>query len=355
MHCELLIPDLFAAEAGGAAPRLASLELLLARGRRSENESENDAARGLEAWLAREFGCDAPLPAGALSVLADGVITGGDQSDALWLRADPIHLAIEREHATIVPSAAFAVTREEAEALCETLNRHFAAELTIYPLHPERWCARLHADIAPPLARSPLELARLPLKEHLPAGEDAKRWHGLLNEAQMLLHGHPVNAAREARGALPINSLWFWGAGRLPRSAAPRGRSRFNSVTADEPLARGLARRAGIAPRELPRDAAAWLAASPADGVHLVVLDGLRAPLALGDAQACAASLREIDARWCAPLLDALRAGRVGMVTIHAPEAGLSFEATRGDLRRFWRRARSLERYAVRAGGHTDD
>lgn len=345
MHCELLVPDLFAAEEGGALPRLASLELLLARGRCSENESENEA-RSLEGWLAYEFGCDAPLPAGALSVLADG----GEPGDTLWLRADPIHLAIEREHATIVPSAAFAVTREEAEALCETLNGHFAAEMTIYPLHAERWCARLAADIAPPRARSPLDLARLPLKEHLPAGEDAKRWHGLLNEAQMLLHDHPVNAAREARGILPINSLWFWGAGRLPQNAAARGRSRFNSVTADEPLARGLARRAGIAPRELPRDAAAWLAASPEGGVHLVVLDGLRAPQALGDAQACAERLQEIDARWCAPLLDALRAQRVGMLTIHAPEAGLSFETTRGDLRRFWRRARALGRYAERVG-----
>jgi len=339
MHCELLVPDLFAAPEAEGGLRLASLELLLSRGRRSA--SGHDETHDMEHWLAQAFGCEAPLPAGALSVLADGT----DPGNGLWLRADPIHLAIEREHATIVPSAAFPVTREEAEALCETLNRHFAAELTIYPLHPERWCARLDAQIAPPLARSPLELARLPLKEHLPAGAEAKRWHALLNESQMLLHDHPVNAAREARGVPPINSLWFWGAGRLPQDAA----ARWRSVTSDEPLARGLARRAAIARRELPRDAESWLAASPEDGVHLIVLDGLRAPHSLGDARGYAASLEVIEARWCAPLLAALRADRVGMVTIHAPEAGLSFETTHGDLRRFWRRARPLERYAGRA------
>ncbi len=350
MHCELLVPDLFAAQDAGGLARHRSLELLLARGRRAAVEAD-DASRGVERWLAREFGCDAggeaPLAAGALSVLAEG----GEAGDALWLRADPIHLAIEREHATIVPSAAFTLSREEAEALCETLNQHFAAELTIYPLHAERWCARLAADLAPPLARSPLELARLPLKEHLPGGENAKRWHALLNESQMLLHNHPVNAAREARGLPAINSLWFWGAGRLTREAGARRRPRFSSVSADEPLARGLARLARVSSRELPRDAEAWLAASPEDGVHLVVLDGLRAPQALGDAQGYAARLREIEERWCAPLLAALRADRIGMVTIHAPEVGLAFETTHGDLRRFWRRARPLERYAARAEG----
>jgi hypothetical protein len=36
------------------------------------------------------------------------------------------------------------------------------------------------------------------------------------------------------------------------------------------------------------------------------------------------------------------------MVTLHVPEgrAAASFETVRADLRRFWRRPRSLERYA---------
>ena len=38
----------------------------------------------------------------------------------------------------------------------------------------------------------------------------------LLNEVQVLLHQHPLNAARQTRGLPPVNSVWFWGAGRLP-------------------------------------------------------------------------------------------------------------------------------------------
>ena len=49
---------------------------------------------------------------------------------------------------------------------------------------------------------------------------------------------------------------------------------------------------------------------------------------------------------WFAPLLAALRAGRIGMLTVRVPDAGASFETVRGDLRRFWRRPRPLANYA---------
>jgi len=44
----------------------------------------------------------------------------------------------------------------------------------------------------------------------------------------------------------------------------------------------------------------------------------------------------------------ALRAGRIGMVTVHVPDSpdGASFETIRGDLRRFWRRPKALGHYA---------
>jgi hypothetical protein len=41
-------------------------------------------------------------------------------------------------------------------------------------------------------------------------------------EAQMVLHTHPANAQREARGLLPVNSLWLSGCGRAqPARHAP--------------------------------------------------------------------------------------------------------------------------------------
>ena len=101
----------------------------------------------------------------------------------------------------------------------------------------------------------------------------------------------------------------------------------------------GLARLAGARQRGLPASAAAWLDRLPGDGRHLVVLDELRVQPERAEV---------LERGWFAPLLAALRAGRIGMVTIRVPDApdGASFETIRGDLRRFWRRPRAIGHYA---------
>ena len=342
MHLELLVPGLLPVrealrEALGGL-HLPALEMLLARGRSDWSE-----ALSPERWLAEAFlGEDAPLPAGALTVLAEGAPDGAPGT-APWMRADPVHLRLHGDAMALVPSAAFEISRKEAEALCETLGTHFAGSFALYPLRPERWCARLEVDMAV-AAESPLAVAGSDLDAQLAAGPDTRRWHALLNELQMLLHDHPVNRARGERGAPAVNSLWLWGAGALPAAA----RGPWQSVVADEPVALGLARLAGMRHRPLPRSAEEWLARAPQDGRHLLVLDTLRAACALGDTQAFREGLLELESRWFAPLLEALRGGDVGMLTLRVPDGAqaLSFETIRSDLRRFWRRARALGSYA---------
>ncbi len=342
MHCELLISGLLSPHRllseDAAAKRLPSLELLLGRGRRNDGDPLS-----AERWLLRAFGCDdAPLAAGALTLLADSDAAGGNgATDALWIRADPIHLRLGADGFLLVPSAALTISRAEAESLAEAINVHFASVLTVYPLRPERWCARL-ATLTAPDAAAPLELAGRSVNANLPHGPEAGRWHAILNEIQMLLHDHPVNRAREARGEPTLNSVWLWGGGPLPREA----KSRWRSVSADDAIALGLARLAQTARWTLPAGADDWLARSPHEGRELAVLDQLCAPLALGDEAAFGEGLQALEAHWFAPLLEALRRGRIGMVTVHVPDAGASFETIRSDLRRFWRRARPLASYA---------
>lgn len=66
----------------------------------------------------------------------------------------------------------------------------------------------------------------------LPADPRARLVRRLQNEAQMLLHRHPLNEAREEQGALPVNSFWLDGCGVAPAGAgaAPLG------ITLDERL-----------------------------------------------------------------------------------------------------------------------
>jgi hypothetical protein len=329
MHCELAVPGLLSAD---SAARFPALELLLARGREAGDEPAS-----LEQWLAVSFGLedDATLPMGALTLLAAGRDPGAER----WVRADPVHLRLLRDRMALVPADAFGLSAEEADALCETLNRHFEGRLRIDVVAPDRWCARLASDLAVS-ADSPLDMAGRVLAPGGPA--DA-----LLNETQMALHEHPVNEAREARGEPAINSLWLWGAGPKEGMRPREAQAHWLSVASDEPASLGLARMAGIRSRPVPADAEAWLERLPEDGRHLLVLDVLRAPLALGDEEVFSRRLQDLEAKWFSPLLAALRAGRIGMLTVRAPDAGASFETIRGDLRRIWKRPRPLKRRTI--------
>lgn len=298
MHVELIVPGLLAVP---EATHLPALELLLARGRASAIDTQ-----GIHAWLGDAFGVD-PLPAGALTASAEG----------FWLRADPVHLRVMRDRLVLVPVSG--LERAEAEELTGALNRYFAGTHEFRFDHPDRWVMRTEpADID---AAPTSEVAGRDVDPHLPGG----KWPALLNEIQMVLHEHPVNERRE----VPVNSVWLWGAGALPASAA----GPWRSVTADEPVALGLARLAGIRHRSPPRTAHAWLAEMPEDGHHLVVLE---------------ATHETLEADWFAPLLAALKSGRIGLLTLQAPDAGLTFEIARPDLRRFWRRPRAVASHAPR-------
>ncbi len=340
MHLELVVPALFPAQDLPPAllpASLPALELLLARGRRRAA-----VAADLETWLARAFGLAAPpggavpVPAGALTALAHGLDPGAHE----WLRADPVHLRADRNRLLLVPSPAFALSTEEAQGLAGALAPLLAGKFVLHAVQPDQWCLRLEgAEASGIVAGAPIALAGADIDSHLPP----MAWRRLFTEMQMALYEHPVNTARERRGVPVINSLWLWGAGKLP----PAARGPWQSLNTNDGVGTGLARSAGIPHRAPGTGAAEWLARAPEDGRHLLVLDELRGAHAFEDIDALARRLQELEEHWLAPLLAALKAGRVGMLTIHVPEAAASFETVRADLRRFWRRRRPLATYRI--------
>ena len=338
MHLQLLIPGLIWPEAMASLPPLPSLELLLARGRRGKA-----AAPDAGAWLfaahdlAGDEARDRPVAPFARLADEDVVDTG------CWICADPVHLRLQRDALVLADAKLLAITRAEADALVASLNAHFAADgFTLHAPHPDHWYAALAQ--APAISTTPLALAAgRSVDPNLPRGPAAAAWHARMNEVQMLLHAHPVNEAREARGQMPVNSLWFWGAGTLPvrDEDAPVP---FSRVWAADPLARGLARWTNTPALGLPTSAQSLLDAAPAEGVGLALLDGLEAARAYGDPGAWDTRLRELESVWFAPLLAALRERRIGMLSVHGfgGDKPFSVEAVRHDLGRFWRRPKPL-------------
>lgn len=345
-RCTLLIPHLWWSRHAGAEVYrdlpLPGLRAVVTRARHSRF-----AAVEWEAWLCQAFEVERQRdwPVAPLTLTIDGAEPG----DGYWLRADPVHLRPHRDRLVLADSSAFEIPPAEAAALIKALNAHFEVDGLRYSApHPDRWYLRLESD--PQIATCPLDdAAGAIIDPYLPRGANAMQWHRISNEAQMLLHAHEVNQAREARGELTINGVWFWGGGH---QVAVPGRH-FSTVTGDDPLSVALATNADVATLPLPRSAAAWLRSDPFNtgSHHLVVLGALTSPARRGDLEAWRDALAVLDADWIAPLLGALRGGKIAELALVAPgsEVCQRFELHRADLLRFWRMRRSLADFAPRS------
>lgn len=296
---------------------LPSLAKLTARGRLSSEPAES-----AEGWLLRQFGFPAgDLPSAPYCLLAEGIAPG----DAYWLHADPIHLVLHRTGMSIADASQFEVAQDEADAMVATLNSHFAADgLEFSAPSPRRWYGK-SAQALPP-AR-PLATVRGGAAEHAPG--DGSRWPRVVSEIQMLLHAHPVNATRESRGALPINSLWPWGGGRLETPPA----NPFGAVFSDSLLASGLHLATGGHP--MPPSLNTVLSTT---GTTLMTEESLRLPAAYGDFAGWREGLAALEIRWFAPLLQGLEQNRISVLALHFPESGLRLDIRRTDLWKAWRR-----------------
>lgn len=136
----------------------------------------------------------------------------GDAGEALWLRADPVRVQPDLTGVRLLAYGELGLSAAQAAQLVALLQPLFAEQgWQLSAPHPQRWYLRLPADLAVPDFSPPERVLGDDLFEHLPQGRDARRWRALLNESQVLLHQQA-----EAGGIRAANSLWFWGAGRLP-------------------------------------------------------------------------------------------------------------------------------------------
>lgn len=334
----LVVPSLFlpapAAADACSGLDLSALQKLLARAR-----AEPLATTSLEAWLCDVFGV-AELAIAPITLQADGVAPGA----AAWLRADPVHLLLQRER--MILQGGLRLSGDEAQELCASLNSHFAQDgLYFVALHPQRWYVRVNE--VPDMHALPLaQVAGRNIHKLMPQGVDALRWNRLANEIQMLFYEHAVNLARETRGELVVNSVWFWGGGRKGTALARP----FSRVWGDSELAAAFAHVADIPHALLPLQAAQCvMGEGGAEGDVLVVWEGLRTALQMGDLHAWRVSLQDLERRYIAPLLAALRTGQLARLVLHVPDedGAQSFVLSRGAAWKLWCRGKSLSSYGV--------
>jgi hypothetical protein len=254
---------------------------VLARG-----DALTQGAAGERAQLLRHFDL---LPRGWPMAAITRSLDADDAHLHTWLRADPAHVRPDMTGARVLAVGELGLGADEATALVAPLRSLFGdAGFPISAPQPSRWYLALPRDAKLPEFSPPEAVLGDDLFSHLPDGPEGRRWRALLNEAQILLHNHPVNQARAASGRLTANSLCFWGAGRLP----DRVRCTVPHVVSVDPGVMALARLAGantdFSRPELLLDLRAerdWTVvekalleslAGPLDGVHLDFADGSR-------------------------------------------------------------------------------
>lgn len=153
-----------------------------------------------------------------------------------WLSVDAVALTVSRDRLVALPQVS-----EDADDAAALVDEVLAQMPALGTAHAHGSRRLLDLD-APAQARfAPVwRTAGRPLDEHLPQGPDGAVWRRWLTEAQMLLHEHPLNAAREARGRRPLNALWLAGGAAL----APAPHACPLQLHGSHPLAALLARAA---------------------------------------------------------------------------------------------------------------
>jgi hypothetical protein len=247
-----------------AEARSGELALWISRGDRLP-----DALPGRDAMLRESFEfVGTAIPFAALTRSLDSP----DAAGTLWLRADPAWVVADAVTLRLLACGNMDLSPSDSEQLARSLKPLFGdAGFLLEATAPSRWYLRCPSGAKLPTFSPPQAALGDDVARHLPEGDEGRRWQHLLNEAQMILHNHPLNAERTRRGLPPVNSLWIWGTGTLPEWV----RTTASTAVSDDEIVHALARLAKI---PVVNSLAGDLDAATADSRILLDADASAAP-----------------------------------------------------------------------------
>jgi hypothetical protein len=325
------------------APALAAL---LSKSSASRRLPLAGAARALphELWIARALGL-AHGPDGLAPGVAAAAMRGFglDPGDGTWFVVNPTHIQIARTHLLMGDMRQLDVREDEGRVLFDTARASFtAAGHALEYGDAGTWFMR--ADGWEELrTSSPDAAVGMNLTDWLPAGPPARAFRKLQNDVQVDWYTHPANAAREARGQPPINSFWPWGEASIATEHAQR-------------LIAGARGQKVRRPRVATWDVPGWLAAladqrlaaprdvldalDSTDGATMLVCGNAAAPAIAADWGGWVQQMQLLEEALFAPLLDAVRAGRIAALELVLSHRDGHMETTTTPMaqRKFWRR-----------------
>jgi hypothetical protein len=310
------------------------------------------AARVLphELWIARALG----LAQGAAPGIAVSSMRGYglDPGDGTWFIVNPTHIQIAHSHLMMGDTRQLDLREDEGRALFEAARAcaEDAGHALLYGA-ADTWFLRAD-DWDGIQTASPDAAVGMNLTDWVPAGPQARAFRKLQNEVQVSWYTHPVNAARESRGQAPINSIWPWGGASVAGEHAVKLVARAAGKLAPQPALstwdspgwlnaladQRLDDLSGIAGKLLD-------GADQPEGGRVLVCGNAAAPAIAADWHAWLQQMHMLEEALFAPLLAALKQGRVKRLRLVLSHRDGHLETTTTPMaqRKFWRRP-TLER-----------
>ena len=160
---------------------------------------------------------DGRLPWAALWAAAAGI----DVGTLGWARLTPAHWHLGTDQVSLLDPALLALDEAGSRALLDAVEGLFTSEGFVLAFgDAQRWFLG-HPSLAGLATASLDRVIGRNVDPWLTGGPPVRLIRRLQNEVQMLLHEHPINAERAARGLLSVNSFWLDGCGvALPSPAA---------------------------------------------------------------------------------------------------------------------------------------
>lgn len=264
------------------------------------------------------------------------------------MRADPCFMTPDRDQLVLLESDKIDLSYHEATQLIADINNFFQ------PFAEENfWQLELSPEISSPLSwfissTQPMNIYSQPtsrvkghsIKPFLLTGENQSSWLKLFNEIQMVLHQSEVNRQRRLQGKLPVNSVWFWGAGQFIAPFDKTSENNENIVFSNDPVVKGLSQLAHYKLHELPHNADELFIKTNM-GCAVVVMDHLIESVREADVYAWIDLMKQFEKEWLEPIFSALKSGQLNQLILLSP-TGIELKVTRRHLNHWWKR---IQRY----------
>ncbi len=294
-----------------------------------------------EAWLSHALGLapapdhpDAGAPIATAAMRGCGPALAEAAASGHWFIVQPANIQISRTHSLLSDPRALQLTEDESRGLYDIARPYFEelGKPLLYAA-PGLWFVRAD-DWSGLRTASPDAATTQYISDWVPEGERARDYRKLQNEIQMLWHEHPVNEERHARGLQQVNSFWLWGGSALVTPAVtPSAPPPWVAAAGAPSWMQALA-----APDRRAPDAARLIA--EAANAVTVVLAQLIPSAQTGDWADWLARMQRLEQEWFAPLLAALKDGRVGRVTLVMSHrhSWMTVSSSKLAQRKFWRK-----------------